>query len=106
MIYTYACYKQSSTFKYGVATIGRLLKSIGLFCRIASLLQGSFAQETYHFKEPTNRRHPRRGSRGMCGGTLYIHTYIFAFHLIYLYVFAYIYIKQTCPYTYFYTEYI
>ena len=31
---------------------------IGLFCRISSLLQGSFAKETYHFKEPTSRNHP------------------------------------------------
>ena len=43
---------------YGVATISRLLKILGLFCRISSLLQGSFAKETYHFKEPTNRSHP------------------------------------------------
>jgi len=38
--------------------ISRLLKITGLFCRISSLLQGSFAKETYHFKEPTNRSHP------------------------------------------------
>ena len=31
---------------YGVATISRLLTIIGLFCRISSLLQGSFAKET------------------------------------------------------------
>ena len=31
---------------------------IGLICRISSLLQGSFAKEPYHFKEPTNRSHP------------------------------------------------
>jgi len=43
---------------YGVATISRLLKITGLFCRIQSLLQGSFANGTYHFKEPTNRSHP------------------------------------------------
>jgi len=43
---------------YGVATITRLLKIIVLFCRIASLLWGSFAKETYDFKEPTNRSHP------------------------------------------------
>jgi len=43
---------------YGVATIRRLPKTIGLFCRISSLLQGSFAQEIYNLKEPTNRRHP------------------------------------------------
>ena len=29
--------------------ISRLLKMIGLLCRISSLLQGSFAKETYHF---------------------------------------------------------
>ena len=44
--------------RYGVATISRLLKIIGLFCRISSLLYGSFAKEIYHFKEPTNRSHP------------------------------------------------
>jgi len=48
---------------YGVATISRLLKIIGLFCRIyyrsllQNILQGSFAKETYKFKEPTNRSH-------------------------------------------------
>jgi len=41
-----------------VATISRLLKIIGLFCTILGLLQGSFAKETYNFKEPTNRSHP------------------------------------------------
>ena len=44
--------------RYGVATISRLLKITGLFCRILSLVQGSFAKETYNFKEPTNRSHP------------------------------------------------
>ena len=43
---------------YGVATISRLLKIIGLFCRISSLCNGSFAKETCNFKEPTNRSHP------------------------------------------------
>ena len=43
---------------YGVATIGRLLECVGLFCRIQPLLQGSFAKETYNFKEHTNRSHP------------------------------------------------
>jgi len=41
-----------------MATIRRLLKIIGLFVRISSLLSGSFAKETYNFKEPTNRSHP------------------------------------------------
>jgi len=45
-------------YQYGVATISRLIKIIGLYCRISSLLYGSFAKETYNFKEPTNRSHP------------------------------------------------
>jgi len=36
---------------YGLATISKLLKMIGLFYRTSSLLQGSFANETYSFKE-------------------------------------------------------
>jgi len=43
---------------YRVATVSRLLKIIGLFCRILSLLLGSFAKETCNVKEPTNRSHP------------------------------------------------
>ena len=43
---------------YGVPTISKLLEIKGLFCRISSLVQGSFAKETYIFKEPTNRSHP------------------------------------------------
>jgi len=38
---------------YGVATISRLLKIIGLFCRMSSLYKVSFAKETYTFQEPT-----------------------------------------------------
>ena len=41
----------------GVATISGLLKIIGVFCGISSLLQGSFAKETQNFTEPTNRSH-------------------------------------------------
>jgi len=44
--------------RYGVATISRLLKVTGLFCRMLSLLQGSFAKETYNFKKPTRRSQP------------------------------------------------
>ena len=43
--------------QYGVAKVSRLLKIIGLFCRIQSFLQGSFAKETYVFGEPPNRSH-------------------------------------------------
>jgi len=42
---------------HGVATITSLLKIVGLFCRISSLLKGDVAKETYNFKEPTNYSH-------------------------------------------------
>ena len=45
---------------YGVATVSRIDEIIGLFCRILSLFQGSFAKETYNFIDPTNQRHPIR----------------------------------------------
>ena len=38
--------------------ISGLLKIIDLFYRISSLLQSSFAKETYVLREPTNRSHP------------------------------------------------
>ena len=40
-----------------MVTSGRLLKIIVLFCKILSLLQGSFAKETCNFKEPTHGSH-------------------------------------------------
>jgi len=35
-----------------------LIQIVGLFCRISSILWGSFVKETYNFKEPTNHSHP------------------------------------------------
>ena len=52
-ITTYQC-----SISYGVATISRLLKTIGLFCKRALQKRRYSAKETYDFKEPTNRRHP------------------------------------------------
>ena len=45
-------------YTYGVATISRLLKFIGLFCKRARLKSRYYANETYIFKEPTNRSNP------------------------------------------------
>ena len=50
--------RKNDRVTYGVATISRLLKNIGLIAENRSLLQGSFAKETYVFKEPTNRSLP------------------------------------------------
>jgi len=48
----------SSEFDYGVATVSRIDKIIGLFCRILSLLLGSFVKESCNFIDPTDRSHP------------------------------------------------
>ena len=44
--------------RYGVPTRSRLLKIIGLFCKRALWKRRYSAEETWNFKEPTNRRHP------------------------------------------------
>ena len=43
---------------YGVATIRRLLKITGLFCKRALQKRLFAAKETYNFKKPTNCSHP------------------------------------------------
>jgi len=48
---------------YRVATISRLLKIMGLFCKRALKKRQYSASETYNFKEPTNRSHPITESR-------------------------------------------
>jgi len=60
--YTYVCTSgctlSSSLSLYGVATISRMLKNIGLFCKRALQKRPVFCKETYIFKHPTNRSHP------------------------------------------------
>ena len=52
------CLKIVYSIADGVATDSRIDKIIDLFCRIKSLLQGSFTKETYNFIDPTNPSHP------------------------------------------------
>ena len=49
---------QRRWMSYGVATISRLLKNVGLFCKRDLQKRPMFSKETYTFKEPTNRSHP------------------------------------------------
>ena len=58
--------------EYGLATISKLLESIGLFGEYRSLLWVSFAKETYNFKEPTNRSHHIKKS--LCISKVQTHT--------------------------------
>jgi len=43
---------------YGVATVSGIDKILGFVCRILSILQGSFAKETYNFIDPADQSHP------------------------------------------------
>ena len=56
-VYVLVC-EQWSPLWYGVASINRLLKIVGLFCKRALQKRLYSAKETYHFKEPTNCSHP------------------------------------------------
>jgi len=74
-----------------VASTSRLLKMIGLLCRIWSCLYGIFAKETYNFNKPTNRSHiivyfTGRMDRLRKGHMMYICMYEY----IYLYIHIYI----------------
>jgi len=51
----FRCSKEGA---YGVATISRMLKNIGLFCKRALQKRPIFCKETYIFKHPTHRSHP------------------------------------------------
>ena len=53
----YMCVYVISTSTSGVATISRLLKIIGLFCKRALQKRPIFSKETYNCKKPTDRIH-------------------------------------------------
>ena len=57
---------------YGVATISRLLKIIGVFCKRALQKRLYSTKETYDFKEPTNRSHPIY---------MYVHQYTYVWYI-------------------------
>jgi len=57
--------------RYGLATVSRINKIVGLFRRILFLLKGSFAKETYNFIDPTS--HP-----------IYIDMHIFTYMYTYI----------------------
>jgi len=58
MCMSHVSHMNTSWYLYGVATISRLLKITGLFCKRAQLKRWFSAKETYDFKKPANRSHP------------------------------------------------
>jgi len=77
---------------YGVATVSRIDKIIGFFCRIASLLLVSFAKETYNFIDPTNCSHPisilTRGSGYIYVALLHRHVSRLHIHVSFLHTYT------------------
>jgi len=57
-IWIYYDNKYTYIYRYGVATISRMLKNIGLFCKRDLQKRPIFCKETYIFKHPTHRSHP------------------------------------------------
>jgi len=55
---------------YGVASTSRLLQIVGLFCKRALKNRRYSTKETYNFKEPTNRSHPKALHDGCVKQTL------------------------------------
>jgi len=104
---------------YAVATISRLLKITGLFCKRALQQRLYFAKETYNFMEPTNRSHliacklsPRNWVMSRVNESchmwmrhvtyervIHIHVYIYKYICIYIYKYIYLYV---CIYIYAY----
>jgi len=82
-------------YVYAVATVSTIDKIIGLFCRIQSPLQVSFAKETSNFIDPTNRSHPIQMYvwRPVCRLCTRAYTHMHFFLDIYAYMYAYIYMK-------------
>jgi len=64
---------------YGVATISRMLKNIGLFCKRDLQKRPIFCKETYIFKHPTPRSHPIR-----------VYTHVYVHICTYMYAYTYI----------------
>jgi len=96
-IHTYICV-------YGVATISRLLKMIGLFCKRALQKRRYSAKGTYNFKEPTNRSHSKSeygyGESGGCAPlSTYVRVAVCTCVCIHIHVYTYTYVLQCVIYT-------
>jgi len=87
-ICTWQTYGGTISWAYGVATMSRLLKTVGLFCKKALYKRRYSAKEAYDFKEPTHRSHPI--SLYMC--IWYRPILIYAYTVV---VFSYAYKWQT-----------
>jgi len=74
----------------GMATISRIRKIIGLFCKRALKKRQYSAKETYNFKEPTDRSHPILESNMWVRVCIYIHTLQMGYICICIYVYVYV----------------
>ena len=96
--FTYTC-ENIYGYAYWVATVSRLLKIIGLFCKRALYKRRYSAKETYNFKESTNRSHPiallallEQLTFGYINIHEYIYIHVYVYICIYLCIYMYIFI--------------
>jgi len=75
-MWAYYIHTHTQSLACGVATLSRLLKIIGLFCKRALWKRWYSAKETYNFNEPTNRSHPVLCVLLTCEPVTYIHTHV------------------------------
>ena len=106
-IYTRTLCTRGHACAYGVATVSRLLKIIGLSCKRALLNRRYAVKETYNFKEPTNRSHPIQTSQthactncihNVCTYTQCTHRHVYTY-IVYTYVYTYIVYTQIYVYS-------
>jgi len=96
---------------YEMATISRLLKIEGLFCKIALLKRPTFFTETYNFKEPTNCSYPipeytyTNSLANISYICSYTHVCIYMYVYIYINVHIYINVCVLCTYMYVYMSF-
>jgi len=74
-MYTESASTVSHDCCYGVASVSRIDKIIGLFCKRALQKRHYSAKETYNLIDSTNRSHP-----------IYIYMYIYVYVCIYMYI--------------------
>jgi len=82
---------QWNVCNYGVATISRMLKNIGLFCKRDLQKRPIFCKETYIFKHPTHRSRPII-VRKVYSTRMYMDIYIYVYASVYVYAYVHGYV--------------
>jgi len=87
-VYIYVCIH---IYRYGVASVSRIDKIIGLFCKRALEKRRYSAKETYNLIDPTDRSHPiAHNPMQRDRANTFKHTYIYTYIYMYIYIRIYV----------------